>query len=132
MKRICSVVFAPLLAVLLFTQCKKEDPNLVFNTVFYTTEPTGKLTLYINGANKGVLPYFSAEPGCGSQPGDGKVPLAVSLKSGSYQITGKDSLGGVISSGTIRISKSTMGVSGTTGGMRMSGDSGCLAIGLYD
>lgn len=132
MKRIFSVVFASLLAALLFTQCKKDDPNAIFNASFYTTKATGSLSLYIDDIYRGELPYFSKEPTCGAQNGDGQSPLTMQLKSGEYRIVGKNSQDRVTSSGTIAISVSTTSASGGIGGQSISNNGGCVVIGLFE
>ena len=132
MKSICSVIFISLLAAILFTRCKKDDPNAIFNASFYTTKATGKLFLYIDDTYKGELPYFSKEPSCGSQNGDGQKPLAIQLKSGEYRIVGKDSSGGAMSSGTVYISTSTTSASGGIGGQSVSSNGDCVVIGLFE
>ncbi len=132
MKRIFTVVLASLLSALLFMQCKKDDPNAIFNASFYTPDATGKLSLYIDGAYKGVLPYFAKEPTCGAQNGDGQLPLTMQLKSGEYGIVGKDSLNRIVSSGTIRISTSTNGASGGIGGQSLSNNGDCVVVGLFE
>ena len=131
MKSKCTVVFASLLTLLLFAQCKKDDPNAIFNASFYAAKD-GMHTLYIDDTFRGELPYFSKEPSCGSQNGDAQLPLTIQLKSGVYRITGKDSLNRVGSSGTITVSTSTMSASGSIGGLSISNNGDCVIIGLSE
>lgn len=132
MKRLLFPVVLVVLIAALFTSCKKDDPNAIFNTSFFTTKQNGKLSLYVDGNYKGVLPYFSKEPACGAQNGDGQLPMSMQLKTGEYHIEGQDSTGKVVSSGTIYISKSTNSMSGGIGGQSTFNNGECVVIGLFE
>ena len=132
MKPILFLVFATLFASLLFTGCKKDDPNAMFHVSFFTSKANGPLSLYLDGNYKGVLPYFAQTPGCGNPNSDGQLPINMLLKSGKYTIEGKDSLGRITSSGSIKISTSTMGSSGNLGGQSLSSTSDCVVVGLFE
>ncbi len=132
MKATISSGLALVFALLLIIGCKKEDPNAVFNTSFFTTRANGRLSLYVDDVYKGDLPYFSTEPVCGGQNSDGQLPLTMQLKTGEYRITGKDSTGRVISSGTVRIGTCRTGASGGIGGQSLSASGSCVIIGLFE
>jgi len=132
MKTILSLVFATLFASLLFTGCKKGDPNATFQVSFFTSKANGPLSLYVDGTYKGVLPYFAQTPACGNPNTDGQLPITMVLKSGKYTIEGKDSLGRITSSGTIKISSCTMGTFGNLGGQSLSNTGDCVIVGLFE
>ncbi len=120
-----------LLIILLFSQCNKDDSDKVFNARFYTTKANEKLFLYVDGAYKGELPYFSNVPACDAIYGDGTRPLTAQLPSGEYKIMGKNKQGEVISYGTIQISRNRMSTSGNTGGLSLNDNEDCLAVGVF-
>ncbi len=124
-------VVALALASLFLVQCKKEDKNMVFDFNFYTSQSTAKMFLYVDDAPKGILPYFAQQPTCGSVSSDGVAPLRMQLRSGSYRIVGKDSLGTVLSSGTFHISANSMDNSGDIGGQMSAQQGHCVSLGLF-
>lgn len=132
MKQYIAVCLSVAFATLLFTQCNKSDSGKIFNANFYTTQSTVKLTLYVDGVAKGMLPYFAQAPQCGVGYGDATKPLNLQLKSGKYRIQGKNEAGQVMSSGDIQISDNRMSTSGNLGGQSLSNTGDCLAIGLWN
>ena len=122
--------------VLLFTQCSKENCDKNFNANFYTTNTTGKLSLYIDDAYKGELPVMQAVPQCGANYGDGTKPLSFNLKSGKYKVTGKNAQGQVVSQSTMTINGTKIGTSvtsgsGAVGGISIHNTEDCLAVGIF-
>jgi|GEM_PF-3067097 len=132
MKHYAVVIVASLFAVIVFTQCTKRDSGKIFNANFYTTNATGRLTLYVDDIDKGMLPYFALAPQCGAEYADGIKPLNLQLKSGKYKIVGKNEAGQVISSGIIQIGSDQMSSSGSLGGQSVANSGDCLAIGLWE
>lgn len=131
MKRIFPLATALALSSLLFTQCKKEDQNKIFDFNFYTSQPAIKMFLFVDDVPKGVLPYLATEPSCGTVSTDGMAPLQMQLRSGSYRIVGKDSLGRVLSSDVFRISANSMGSSGSIGGLMSNQKDNWVSVGLF-
>ncbi len=128
--------FATLLfATLLLVQCNKHshDPeNTVFNCHFYTSNDSSdtKLSLYIDGENKGELPFISSDLVCGDSALAGALQL--SLSPGTYTVKGKDEDGHTQSSGNIMIYSDEQGIDGGTGGMSLRWDEGtCFVIRLF-
>ena len=130
MKNVLSVVLASLLALLLFSQCKKDD-NEIYNAGFYTSQETGKLFLYIDGSYVGDLPFFASAPSCEQNFNETESPLYYQLRSGEYRITGKDEHGTVISDGYLKINKSTFGGPQITGGQIAQRSGNCVMVGLF-
>ncbi|RYG27089.1 MAG: hypothetical protein EOO01_41720 [Chitinophagaceae bacterium] len=62
-----------------------------FNTYFWTSTEGSKVYLYIDGENKGVLPYLPAGPDCDNEELK-KQTLMIHLPSATYDISVKDSL----------------------------------------
>lgn len=60
-----------------------------FNTYFWTSSDGPAVYLYIDGQNKGVLPYLPAGPDCDNEELKKKT-LMVHLPSATYDITIKD------------------------------------------
>lgn len=131
MKSRFTVLLVSLLTTFLFTQCSK-DSDKVFNANFYTAKTNGKHFLYIDDAYVGVLPYFSVKPDCNTGYSDGPKPLVFQLASGGYRIVGKDEQGRITSESIMYISGRKMSVSGSNGGLNLSNNGSCLAVGLSE
>ncbi len=136
MKKIIYAILPVLFLALFLNGCRKEESTsgTIFNTNFYTSSAAakGKMYLFVDDKSIGELPYFSKNPGCGGTSGDGTKPLNMQLKSGTHSIVGKDESGKIRSSGTIKISKSSMSSSVGIGGQEMYSSGDCLIIGLFE
>ena len=62
-----------------------------FNAYFWTSTEDKQAYLYIDGENRGVLPYLPTAPDCGNEELKKKI-LMIHLPSGTYNIVLKDSL----------------------------------------
>ena len=134
-----AITFLALLAtVFLFAQCQKEDDEKNHSVYFWTSKatPEEQLSLFVDGAAVGGLPYFSTELTC-SNDSLKQQALQLNLKSGKYHLKAKDSQGAVRSSGTIKISENGMGSSGDLGdkgGMAVSSvgsENSCVIVNLF-
>lgn len=121
------------LTVLFFSQCKKADDK-VFNVNFYTSKSSGSISLSIDGVEKGILPYLTEIPTCNTHYDDiTKATIALQLKSGTYQIIGKNELGMVTNRGYITLSKKKTGVGGSLGGCSMMvPNEGCVSVDVFE
>jgi hypothetical protein len=133
MKNLASVTLGLLLVPILFSQCSKEDDdNALFDTRFYTSSPSGAMSLYIDDVYKGELRYFGSAPACGSTTADAMKPLSMKLRSGEYRVTGKNAQGKIVSRSVVRLSTSTKGTSGNLGGIQLQDNGECVTIGLFE
>ncbi len=111
------------LSVLTLLACKKFGHK--FDTYFYTdTESSdGPLYLYIDGKNKGALPFLKI-PVSTENDTVIKSALHLVLRSGNYKIEAKDPFGNLKFSGYLKFRRRTIGNGGTLGGQETvsSGD----------
>ena len=133
MKNLLALIGVSIFSTVFLTQCKKEDCGKDFNTNFYTSTANTQMWLYVDDVYKGELPYMATVPECSANYGDGTPPLAMTLKTGRYKITGKNAQGVVVSDAIVTIRTNGVGGSGKIGGNRVDsrGDD-CLAIGLFE
>ena len=136
MKNRAFTFLALLATVFLFAQCQKDET--IHTTHFWTSKstPEEQLTLFVDGALMGPLPYFSTNLTCSNDSLKAKA-FQMTLKSGKYYLEAKDNQGEVRSSGTIKISESGMSSSGglgDKGGMATSAvgpDNSCVIVDLF-
>ena len=86
-----------------FSRCKMLHTE-GFNTYFWTSAEGEKLYLFIEGENKGLLPYLPAGPDCGNEELKKKT-LRVDLPSGSYDIIIKNEQQETLYSEELRIKR---------------------------
>ncbi len=116
-----------------FMQCTKDDMSKTFHAHFYTTKQTGKMFLFVDGVSKGGLVSSQDMPACGDVASDvANVPLLLELRSGTYQITGKDEQGNIVSNSTMSISANRKSVSGNLGGLKLVSNDDCISVGLSE
>ena len=107
-----------------------------FNTYFWTSSEDQAAYLYINGENKGMLPYLTAGPDCDNDELKKKT-LMIKLPSATYDVAVKDSLGQTLYGEelTIRRSNGSLTLSNKTafknGGSRRVFKDSCLIEELY-
>lgn len=131
MKKASLISFACILAALLFARCKK-DCDIVYNAQFYTPQSSGKLYLYIDGDNRGELPYMATAPTCGQTYSDEQKPLTTQLRSGKYKLEGRDQDGVVRTTAFIEFDKHSGRLSGGQGGASFSASEDCAIISLFE
>jgi hypothetical protein len=121
--------FVALIALLSFTQCKKDETT--FNASFYAdwSNSDGALDLYIDEKLQGELPFMSVPPTCDNDSLK-KVALNMPLKSGKYKIEAKNKMGVVKSSGKIKISSTRSSGSGGMGSQSVLLTGDCAIVGL--
>jgi hypothetical protein len=95
------LTLSALATVLLFTQCKKESDN-GYKITAESDDSLSTLHLFVNGEDKGVLPFIS---GGADDFGDSRA-LNFSLPEGSYKLTTKDQLGNYRNSTSITFADS--------------------------
>ena len=106
MKRI--LLLLCLAGCLLSTQCRTYKG---FNTWFCTNKAQDTICyLYIDGINKGSLPYLPESPDCGNNSLREKA-LFMHLESGKYKLEVKDQQSKLFYSGTIVIKRSGHSIS---------------------
>jgi len=132
MKHRLFLVSATLFITLLFTACEKDDMNKVFDVNFYTSNPSGKMILYIDDVAKGELSHFDTAPVCGQAFSDGANPISMQLKAGEYLISGKNDLGQIVAYGTIKITEHKLSTSGGMGGISITKNEDCVTVGLFE
>ena len=107
-----------------------------FNTYFWTSSAGQKVYLFIDGENKGELPYLPTAPDCDNEESK-KNALMIALPAGSYEITVKNADQKVLygerlkfrrSGGSLSIGNNT---SYKDGGSRRSFKDACLIEELY-
>jgi hypothetical protein len=111
--------------------------NQSFNARFYTSSHSETTWhLYIDDADKGVLPFIAAEPDC-DNPTFKRQALLIQLPSGEYDIDVKDQQGNLGYSGTIKVkrSRSSMSLSSSTrwkdAGVMMTSNNDCLVNKIF-
>lgn len=130
MKNTITSFLTAALAVLLLTQCSKDET--MYNAHFWTSNDTSqvRLSLYIDNVYKGELPYLTSAPGCSSEG-----PLSFPMESGKHDIVAKDAQGNIRSSGTVKMKRtaqrSSMSSSGTLGGQDLYSNNDCLIVKVY-
>ncbi len=112
------------------TGCTKDDPQ-TYQVSFYTPTPNQTLRLYVEGADWGVLPYLAQTPSCPGSQSDGAQALVKPMASGEYRVECRNAQGAVVNQGSIRMSRRSMGSSGTMGGGSMQSNETCVAVGLW-
>lgn len=118
-------------ALLLFSQCRKDDTT--FNAHFYAnwSATDAPLGLYIDGEYKGDLSYLKIKPTCDDDSLKSRT-LNLTLKSGKYKIETKDQLGVVRTSSKILLSERRISTSGGIGGQEIIVDDKCAMIGVTE
>ena len=115
--------------IICFSGCTRDDS--VFNCKFYTSINSNEatLTLFIDGVNKGTLPYISTAPACG----DSLISqtLQLQLESGRYKFEARDASGTVKSYSKVKITERTKSVNGNMGGISITGTEDCEVINLF-
>lgn len=119
----------PVIAVLLLLYCRKDDK--IYNTYVYTanTIDQGRLSLYIDDAYRGEIPYLGSKLTCDNDTLKQKA-LFLTLKSGKYKIVAKDQQGSEKSSATLKISERRLSSKSRMGSQEMSSQGDCLIIRL--
>jgi hypothetical protein len=107
-----------------------------FNTYFWTSTKGPVVYLYIDGQNKGALPYLPSGPDCDNEELK-KETLKIHLPSGTYDVEIKDSLQQTLYSEefTARRSKGSLTLSNKSsskhGGSKRVFEDSCLIEELY-
>ncbi|MBK7310351.1 MAG: hypothetical protein IPI93_06055 [Sphingobacteriaceae bacterium] len=100
--------------IIVLTNCNKLGKD--FDNYFYTDieNSAGPLTLFIDGKNKGGLPYLKTSV---SPTNDTIInhALHLTLKSGKYKIEAKDNQGNLKCSFTLKFRSNLLSTSGTIG-----------------
>lgn len=117
--------------VLLFTQCKKDDS--VFDVYFCTStnKAEATLTLYIDDENKGILPFLTVKPKCGSDSLLADL-IYVQLDAGRYKIKVKDENGVIKIEGTITYKKNSRQSGIGIGGISVEGSGNCDVVDFFE
>jgi hypothetical protein len=119
----------PFCIALVALSCKKE--NTQFNSYFWTTQDTPNLVLYVDGQQKGALPYLSTRPACNNDYSRRKA-LFLLLETGEHTLTVKDQQGNTISTHTIQVKSNSVSSTQTTGGsIELSSRDNCLTVGIH-
>jgi len=117
------------LALLVFTQCGREDKS--FNAFFWISHHKldSKLSLFVDGNFKGDLIPQKKSLTCDTDSLKQKAVFLV-IKNGTHKLVAKDSLGTVISSATIRvtINSNSTGENGDVGGISLFSADDCSLI----
>ena len=137
MKSFVKIALIPAIAAtLLFNSCKKEDPNDVYDAVFYQSHDANNnyMKLYIDEVEKGIMPYMKDKRSCSNDEISFKA-LRFRLSAGTYCLELRNEKGHVVSSSTIKFSKSKNSVKtsgwGHKGGTEMSIQDQCLVVRMY-
>ena len=134
MKTLSTSLAAFALTILLFTQCRKNEPssNTTYSAHFWTSMQSndGELKLYIDNVYKGDLPYLAYKPDCSNNDLNQKL-LSFPLPSGKHFIEAKDVHGNVKSSSNMKIETNSQSVSGGEGGMGSVSTGTCLVVEMF-
>lgn len=86
------------------SSCKMQHTG-GFNTYFWTSAEGSKLYLFVEGENKGLLPYLPVGPDCYNEELKNKT-LRIDLPSGYYDIAIKDEQQGIVYKEELQIKRS--------------------------
>lgn len=107
-----------------------------FNTYFWTSTPGGNVFLYINGVNKGMLPYISTGVDCDHDEAK-RLSLMLYLPSDTYEIQVRDEQQHVVYTETFTASKRGKNVKISTstderkGGSKVNVNDKCLVHEIF-
>ena len=133
MKKLSAVSVGLALITTVLSSCTKDEcASAVFDASFYTSNPQGVYTLYIDNVEKGTLHYFATAPQCGQTFDEASSPLKLRLPSGTYALTARNPQGQIVSAGKITICKYSGGTSGGIGGINMFSTESCVTVGLFE
>jgi hypothetical protein len=129
MKTCFSVVPPFILMVFLFSHCRKE--NTVYQGYFYSlnSQDEARLNLFIDGENKGELPFIKHQAGFTSDSIKYHA-LKLPFYSGKHKLEAKDQNGQIRSSGTVSVSKNKSSSRGGVGGQEMVIENNEVRIGF--
>lgn len=123
-------LLALIVVLLSFANCSK-DKDKIYEAYFWTSIDSSdhKMTLYIDGANKGTLPYMVVKPNCGDS-----LALHLRMPLGKYTLEARDETSKVRMGSVIKLKSNGLSVSssGYTGGTEMSEDGDCLRVRLFE
>ncbi len=133
MKSTFKLLLTMFTAILLLTNCKKNDSN--YNAYFYTSMSSSEtqLSLFIDDEYRGEIPYMIVKPNCDNDVLKQQA-LFVNMKGGKHKLVAKNNLGIVMSSGMVKVSKNKLSSSSGKdgrGGQDISSEGECLIVGLY-
>ncbi|HEX2846552.1 MAG TPA: hypothetical protein VHN59_08385 [Chitinophagaceae bacterium] len=107
-----------------------------FDTYFWTSSAAQKVYLFIDGENKGELPYLPTAPDCDNEESK-KNALMVALPAGSYEIAVKNAEQKILYGERLRLKRrgGSLSIGNSTsyedGGSRRSFKDACLIEELY-
>lgn len=131
MRSIFTILLLPLLALFL-SDCNKGPE---FDCFFYQKiDSLQDLRLFVEGADKGKLPFSSSEFNCDSAAQKSKA-LHLTLREGKYSIVAMDQAGNTRSAGTVSMKqngrKLTSSSSGTKGGQGVRMNGKCVIVEMF-
>ncbi len=122
-----------IITAITFSSCSDEF-NQSMDVFFCTTTPSrDQRYLFVDKENIGILPYAEMAPGCEELPSK-KQALYSNIRSGKHTIEVKDSIGKILYSSRLKISRRTnlTNISASTNGTRWStkikSRDGCIVV----
>ncbi|MCU0359368.1 MAG: hypothetical protein MUF75_01420 [Bacteroidia bacterium] len=113
-----------------FSGCKKDDT--IFNGYFYSSQPgsEGQLWLYLDGSNKGALPFINTKQIGFTGDSIKKYALPLPIKAGKYKLEVKDQSGTIRAQGKFKVTTNKVSSSGGIGGQEVVMENGEVRIGV--